>query len=46
MRVATHGVLAGAYRGNRTSLKVTLTHSVDLDSDGERALCGQGNICG
>lgn len=45
----TYSVLAGAYKGKRASLKVTLTHSVEVDAEGviasEDALCGQPNMC-
>jgi hypothetical protein len=45
-KVTVHGVLAGAYRGNRAKLDALLTHaSVD---GGSTALCGnvaEGNLC-
>jgi hypothetical protein len=37
--VETRGVLAGAYRGGRASLKVTLTHA--LRNGDQMALCGK-----
>lgn len=43
-RIVTLPVLAGAYRGKRASLAVTLTHSRDLDAPGEDGLCRQPNM--
>lgn len=43
-RLGTLYVLAGAYRGKRASLKVLLTHTVDLDNGHEIAICGQPNM--
>ena len=43
----TLSVLGGAYKGKRASLKVTLTHAVDVEADGatgEIAICGQQNM--
>ncbi len=40
----TRSLLAGAYKGGRTNLKATLTHSVGVDADGREAdftLCGK-----
>jgi hypothetical protein len=42
--IVTLNVLGGAYKGKRASLKVTLTHSRDLDASGEVAICGQPNM--
>lgn len=47
MATVTLGVLGGAYKGNRASLKITLTHAVEVDgedSTGEIAICGQRNM--
>jgi len=40
--IETRAVLAGAYRGGRRSLRVTLTHAVEVDAAGYevRVLCG------
>jgi hypothetical protein len=44
--ITVHGVLAGAYRGKRASLKATLTHA--STDDGATAICERvepGNLC-
>lgn len=40
--IKTLGLLAGAYKGKRASLQVTLTHSFDVDGNWETTttLCG------
>jgi hypothetical protein len=38
-QITVHGVLAGAYKGGRMSLKATLTHA--SADQGSTALCGK-----
>jgi hypothetical protein len=38
-QITVHGVLAGAYKGGRLSLKATLTHA--SRDGGDTAICGK-----